>query len=76
VKTVLVLLVRAYQVVLSPMMGGCCRFEPSCSNYMIEAIEVHGAVRGVLLGLMRLLRCHPFGRSGYDPVPPKGRWRP
>ena len=70
-RTVLILLVRAYQVTLSPLFSGCCRFEPSCSNYMIEALQVHGAFKGALLGLRRLLRCHPFGRSGYDPVPPK-----
>ena len=75
VRTVLILLVRAYQVTLSPLFSGCCRFEPSCSNYMIEAIQVHGALKGTLLGLWRLLRCHPFGRSGYDPVPVKGRWK-
>lgn len=74
-RKVLILLVRAYQVVLSPLFRGCCRFEPSCSNYMIEAIEVHGAVKGTLLGLHRLLRCHPFGAHGYDPVPPRGRWK-
>ena len=68
-------LVRAYQVVLSPVMGGACRFEPSCSNYMIEALKTHGAVKGTLLGLWRILRCHPFGAHGYDPVPPRGRWK-
>ena len=75
VRTVLILLVRAYQVTLSPLFSGCCRFEPSCSNYMIEAIQVHGALKGALLGVWRVLRCHPFGKSGYDPVPIKGRWR-
>ena len=74
-RAVLILMVRAYQVALSPLFSGCCRFEPSCSNYMIEALKVHGAVKGTLLGLCRLLRCHPFGKYGYDPVPPKGRWR-
>ena len=74
-RTVLILLVRAYQVTLSPLFSGCCRFEPSCSNYMIEALEVHGVCKGVLLGVWRLLRCHPFGASGYDPVPMKGKWR-
>ena len=74
-RKVLILFVRAYQVVLSPLFRGCCRFEPSCSNYMIEAVEVHGALKGTLLGLWRLLRCHPFGASGYDPVPPRGRWK-
>lgn len=72
----LVLAVRGYQVALSPLLGGACRFEPSCSNYMIGALRVHGALKGTLLGLWRILRCHPFGASGYDPVPPKGRWRP
>ena len=71
----LILLVRAYQVVLSPLFRGCCRFEPSCSNYMIEALKVHGPLKGTLLGVWRVLRCHPFGAHGYDPVPPKGRWR-
>ena len=66
------LLVRGYQVVLSPLFGDCCRFTPSCSNYMIEALRTHGAAKGSLLGLYRTLRCHPFGRSGYDPVPAKG----
>lgn len=70
-----ILLVRGYQVALSPLFRGCCRFEPSCSNYMIEALRVHGACKGVVLGLWRLLRCHPFGAHGYDPVPPKGRWK-
>ena len=70
-RTALILLVRAYQVALSPLFSGCCRFEPSCSNYMIEALQTHGVVKGLYLGIMRLLRCHPFGKSGYDPVPPK-----
>ena len=74
-KAILIFLVRAYQVTLSPLFSGCCRFEPSCSNYMIEAIQVHGALKGVLLGSWRLLKCHPFGPHGYDPVPPKGSWR-
>ena len=65
----LIALVRAYQVVLSPIMGGACRFEPSCSNYMIEALQRHGVFKGLYLGIRRLLRCHPFGGSGYDPVP-------
>ena len=69
-RTLLILLVRAYQVVLSPLFSGCCRFEPSCSNYMIEALQTHGALRGFCLGFRRLLRCHPFGEGGYDPVPP------
>ena len=60
---------------LSPLFGDCCRFTPSCSNYMIEAIRTHGAFKGALIGTLRLLRCHPFGAHGYDPVPPRGSWR-
>lgn len=71
----LVALVRGYQAVLSPLMGGACRFEPSCSAYMIAALETHGAFKGLLLGAWRILRCHPFGASGYDPVPPPGKWK-
>jgi hypothetical protein len=66
--------VRGYQVALSPLFRGCCRFEPSCSEYMIGALRTHGAVKGLLIGIGRLLRCHPFGAHGYDPVPPPGRW--
>lgn len=64
------LLVRAYQLVLSPLFGDCCRFTPSCSNYMLEAVRVHGVIYGVYLGLRRLARCHPWHPGGFDPVPP------
>ena len=74
VRQALIACVRGYQVVLSPLFGDCCRFTPSCSQYMIGALETHGPVKGLLLGLWRLLRCNPFGPSGYDPVPPKGAW--
>ena len=74
-RTLLILCVRAYQIVLSPLFRGCCRFEPSCSNYAIEAITVHGAMKGSVLAMWRLLRCHPFGDHGYDPVPPVGAWK-
>ena len=60
---------RAYKVLLSPLFTGSCRFHPSCSDYMREAIEVHGVLRGLGLGLVRLSRCRPFGGHGYDPVP-------
>lgn len=56
-------------MLLGPFLGGNCRFHPSCSHYTREAIEKHGARRGAWLGLKRLLRCRPFGASGYDPVP-------
>ena len=65
----LIALVRGYQLTLSPYFGGSCRFLPSCSSYAIEAISTHGALRGTLLAVRRLARCHPFGRAGYDPVP-------
>ena len=71
VCAVLIFFVRAYKVVLSPMLGNCCRFEPSCSVYCIEALRTHGAMRGLWLTVRRLFRCRPFGPSGYDPVPEK-----
>jgi putative membrane protein insertion efficiency factor len=66
----LLALIRLYQLAFAPMYAGSCRFVPSCSAYAAEAIERHGAARGGLLALRRLLRCHPFGRHGLDPVPP------
>jgi putative membrane protein insertion efficiency factor len=66
---VLLLFVRAYQVLLSPFLGGACRFYPSCSRYAAEAIERHGAGRGGWLALRRLLRCRPFSPGGVDLVP-------
>ena len=65
----LIAAVRSYQLVLSPFLGGSCRFQPTCSAYAIEALRKHGALRGTGLALRRLSACHPFGRSGFDPVP-------
>ena len=65
----LLMLVEAYRVTLSPLLGGFCRFQPSCSVYAQEAIARHGAGRGAILAGRRLLRCHPFHPGGYDPVP-------
>jgi uncharacterized protein len=62
-------LIRAYQLVVSPLLGPACRYEPSCSEYAREAVRRHGAVRGLGLALRRLGRCHPLGGCGYDPVP-------
>lgn len=63
-----VLMVRLYQTTLSPLLGGRCRFVPSCSEYCIEAVRTRGAVVGGLMGLWRILRCHPLAKGGYDPV--------
>jgi uncharacterized protein len=62
-------LVRGYQLLLSPYLGGQCRYLPTCSAYAIEALETHSAARGSWLALRRIARCHPLGGSGYDPVP-------
>jgi putative membrane protein insertion efficiency factor len=66
-----VILVRGYQLLLSPISGGACRFHPSCSAYAMEALTTHGLARGSWLALKRVSRCHPFARSGFDPVPPR-----
>jgi hypothetical protein len=68
-RALLIGIVRMYRYTLAPYAGGHCRFSPSCSVYMIEALERHGAWRGTMLGLRRLLRCHPFHAGGTDPVP-------
>ncbi|AWX14934.1 membrane protein insertion efficiency factor YidD [Mergibacter septicus] len=68
---VLILLIRFYQVVISPLIGPRCRFTPTCSAYGLEAIRTYGAVKGGWLTLKRVLKCHPLGSSGYDPVPPR-----
>jgi putative membrane protein insertion efficiency factor len=71
----LLALLRAYKLLISPMFAGSCRFVPSCSDYAAEAIARFGAVRGCLLAGRRLLRCHPLGAHGLDPVPSPGRER-
>lgn len=62
-------MIRAYQLFVAPVLPPSCRYYPSCSHYAMEAVERHGPWRGSLLGLRRVLRCHPWGGSGYDPVP-------
>jgi putative membrane protein insertion efficiency factor len=74
-QSIVVFLIRAYRVVFAPfklMLGvqGCCRYTPTCSHYAEQAICAHGLCRGVALGARRVLRCHPWGGSGFDPVPP------
>lgn len=70
ISRLLYLLIRGYQLFISPILGSNCRFYPSCSSYTLEAIERHGPWRGSWLGLKRILRCHPFSDGGLDPVPP------
>ncbi|MEQ3625820.1 MAG: membrane protein insertion efficiency factor YidD [Celeribacter sp.] len=62
--------VHGYRLFLSPWLGANCRYQPTCSAYALEALETHGAARGGWLALRRILRCHPWGGSGHDPVPP------
>ena len=65
------ILIRIYQLTISPMLGNCCRFYPSCSDYALEALKVHGSARGLWLTVKRLVKCHPWHRGGFDPVPEK-----
>jgi putative membrane protein insertion efficiency factor len=67
--------IRVYQWVLAPVLGANCRYAPSCSEYAHEAISVHGPLKGSWLALRRLAGCHPWGGSGYDPVPPRSSYR-
>ncbi len=68
-RAILIILIRGYQLLLSPLLGNHCRFYPSCSQYAREAIERHGALRGGWLAIRRVLRCHPWHPGGVDPVP-------
>jgi putative membrane protein insertion efficiency factor len=68
-KTLMLLLIRGYQLTLSPLLGRHCRFLPTCSAYTYQAVQRFGAGRGAYLGLRRLLKCHPFHAAGHDPVP-------
>lgn len=72
IKKAVIFLIRTYQLTLSPRVShGSCRFTPTCSQYAIEAVEIHGVFKGGLLAAWRILRCNPFCKGGYDPVPPK-----
>jgi len=79
-KQLLLLLIKGYQMTLSPLLGRHCRFLPTCSQYAHEAVERFGALKGGYLGLRRILRCHPFHAGGHDPVPElfevKPKWIP
>lgn len=69
IKKILIFLIKTYQKIPGPWHSAC-KFHPTCSNYAIEAIELHGAIKGFLLTIKRIFRCNPFSKGGYDPVPP------
>ena len=71
-RRLLTMLIRLYQCTLSPLLGPCCRFYPSCSQYCMEAVQAHGCIRGLWLGIKRILKCHPFHPGGVDLVPAPG----
>jgi putative membrane protein insertion efficiency factor len=71
VKYLLIGLLRAYRFAISPLYGQVCRYHPSCSAYALEAVTVHGSIKGSWLAVRRVGRCHPWARGGYDPVPPR-----
>ncbi|MDO4225481.1 MAG: membrane protein insertion efficiency factor YidD [Bergeyella zoohelcum] len=70
----LVILIKFYQYAISPLLGKNCRYQPTCSQYMLEALKEHGIFFGLKLGILRILRCHPWGGKGYDPVPKKEKF--
>ena len=70
-KKIFIIPVRIYQIIISPLLPQTCRHTPTCSQYTIEAINIHGGLKGTWMGLKRLSRCHPWGTHGYDPVPPR-----
>jgi putative membrane protein insertion efficiency factor len=69
IQSLVLLILRAYKVVVSPWLGDCCRFHPSCSSYCSDAVKRFGVIRGIWLGLFRICKCHPFHPGGIDPVP-------
>ena len=68
-QTILILIIKVYQYSISPFFGASCRFNPTCSNYGVEALKKHGPFKGFFLTIKRISRCHPWGGSGYDPIP-------
>ena len=74
ISKILIKLIELYRKNISPRKIPCCRFTPTCSEYGMQALAIHGALKGTLLTLWRVLRCNPLGKWGYDPVPEKGRW--
>ncbi len=70
-KSVVILPIKLYQLLISPILGSNCKYQPTCSQYMIGSIEKWGIIHGFFLGIKRILRCHPWSKGGYDPVPEK-----
>ena len=68
-KFILIIPIKIYQILISPLLGPHCRFTPTCSQYAVEAIDKHGPIRGIWLAIKRIARCHPWGGCGHDPVP-------
>ena len=68
-----IIIIRTYQLIVSPILKTNCRYLPTCSEYSLESLKKHGLLRGCYLSLKRILHCHPFGGQGYDPVPEKGK---
>lgn len=71
--TPVILIIKLYQIIISPLLGSNCRYQPTCSQYSVQALEQWGIFYGLFLSLKRIVRCHPWGDSGYDPVPPKSK---
>jgi hypothetical protein len=72
IKKAMIFMIKTYQLTISPRFShGACRYTPTCSQYTLEAIQIHGIIKGSWLGFKRILRCNPFFKGGYDPVPPK-----
>ena len=69
--SIIIKLIKAYKFLISPLLGNSCRYLPTCSEYSIEALKTYGLIKGILISLKRILSCHPWGKSGYDPVPNK-----
>ncbi len=71
IRKIVILPIKLYKKFISPLLGNNCRYYPTCSSYAIEAIEIHGVIKGLFLAAKRILSCHPFSKGGIDPVPPK-----
>ena len=65
----LIFIIKIYQIIISPLIGQNCRYLPTCSEYAIESLKLHGLLRGSLFAIKRILKCHPFGGHGFDPIP-------